>query len=153
MFENVGSKVSAIAIIYFVISLLAAIGGGILVWISVDHLGFLFFLLIVVGGFFISWIGALVLYAIGEAAENAETNAKLDQILQLLQNNHATQNTSASAKASTPTATSSVMKTASSGAKIIKVSDSDTTKQICPACGTKNDVARVFCSKCGARMS
>ena len=51
MFENVGSKVSAIAIIYFVISLLAAIGGGILVWISVDHLGFLFFLLIVVGGF------------------------------------------------------------------------------------------------------
>ena len=84
MNEGIGSKVKALAIINCVIDIIAAIIGGIIVWFNSHDHGFLYFLLIAVSGSIIAWISALVLYAIGEAADNTQTNRKLDQILQIL---------------------------------------------------------------------
>ena len=153
MFENVGEKLKAIAITIFVIDIVAAAVSGIIAWVNVGALGFFLFLLILAGGLFIAWISALVPYAIGEAADKSEINSKLDKIMQSLQNNQMPSNTSAPAKASTTAAMTPAINTVSVVPKKVRDADSESMKQVCPKCGEKNDIARVFCHKCGARLS
>lgn len=77
MFSNSGSKVKTLALVQTWIGIAASIIGGI-VLMSLDQslLGFL----TMVFGAFLSWLTALALYAIGEAADcaaKAEKNAAL----------------------------------------------------------------------------
>lgn len=71
MFENVGGKLKSISVVLFWIEAIAALVTGIVVWYISYDLGFLWFLLIAVGGIATAYFSALVMYAIGESAENS----------------------------------------------------------------------------------
>ncbi len=133
MFENSGSKVKVIAIIVFILECLGGIVGGIVVWTNTYHAGFPLFLAIAVGGFLTAWISALILYAIGEAAEGAEYVRSLCA----RESRRETNKTNAE----------------SAPAAVTHKPDASSMTLACPKCGTKNDVARVFCIKCGERLS
>ena len=71
MFEKIDEKVKNLAVVIFLLECIGAIIGGIVVWTNTYHAGFPLFLAIAGGGFLTAWISALILYAIGEAAEGA----------------------------------------------------------------------------------
>ena len=94
MFENVGSKVKALAVIVFFLGIIGSIICAIIIWASRIEGAFLRGLLTLALGCFGSWLGTVVTYAIGQAAESAETSEgriktlqdKIDQLQQSLKN-------------------------------------------------------------------
>lgn len=133
MFENSGSKVKVIAIIVFILECLGGIVGGIVVWTNTYHAGFPLFLAIAGGGFIAAWINSLIVYAIGEAAEGTKYVRPLCEPEPKQESKETNSKTAPAAVTHKPDASSMTL--------------------ACPKCGTKNDVARVFCIKCGERLN
>lgn len=71
MFENVGRKLKIIAIILFAIEVIAAVITAICVGVNSYEFGFLWFLLITIGGTLYAYLSVLAMYALGEAADKS----------------------------------------------------------------------------------
>ena len=69
MFENIGEKIKALAVISTIIGMLGSILGGFAVWVEFK---FIFGLLIAVFGCLFSWIGSFTLYGFGELIDNTQ---------------------------------------------------------------------------------
>lgn len=67
MFDNAGEKLKVVAGVFTAIGIVGSIIGGIAVCISGS---ILLGLLTIAGGIFYSWVSGLVIYCIGEAADN-----------------------------------------------------------------------------------
>lgn len=67
MFENVGTKLKVLAYITVILGFLGSIGGGIALMSQSFFLG----IVVILGGFLASWLTALPIYGIGEAADNS----------------------------------------------------------------------------------
>ena len=79
MFNNVGSKVKTLAKVVCWLGIIASVISGITLIAGGAQNGnvgggFLAGVLTIALGAFVSWLGSLPTYAIGEAAENAEKN-------------------------------------------------------------------------------
>ena len=133
MFQKIDEKVKNLAVVIFLLECIGAIIGGIVVWKTADDYGFLLFLAIAGGGFITAWINALIVYAIGEAAEGTKYVRPLCEQEPKQESKETNSKTAPAAVTHKPDACSMTL--------------------VCPKCGTKNDVARVFCSKCGERLS
>ena len=68
MFDNAGEKLKVVAGVFTAIGIVGSIIGGIAIWVL--EMGFGLGLLVIAGGLFYSWLSGLVLYCIGEAADN-----------------------------------------------------------------------------------
>ncbi len=75
MFENVGGKIKSLAVVVFVLTLIASVVIGL---ISIDNGGILFIII----GSVVSWISALFTYGLGELIESTSENR--DTSLQIL---------------------------------------------------------------------
>lgn len=135
MFENSGKKVKVLAWIFFCLACIGSLVGGIIMWHNARDYGFLLFLAFACGGFLSAWISSVVLYAIGEAADKSDLEKKIDDLAQRLQG------TTEQSNSSVPASTNN------------RKPDSESMHVVCPDCGAKNDVARVFCKECGSRLS
>ena len=133
MFNKIDEKVKNLAVVIFLLECIGAIIGGIVVWKTANHYGFLLFLAIAGGGFITAWINALIVYAIGEAAEGTKYVRPLCE--------------------QEPKQESKEMNSEPAPATNTHKPDANSMTLVCPKCGTKNDVARVFCIKCGERLS
>ena len=80
MFENAGGKLKVVAVVLFVLEVIAAVITGIVYSVNAYEGGFLLFLLITGGGILGAYLTSLVLYAIGEAAENSNDVEKKEQL-------------------------------------------------------------------------
>ena len=129
MFNKIDEKVKNLAVVIFLLECIGAIIGGIVVWKTANHYGFLLFLAIAGGGFIAAWINSLIVYAIGEAAEGTKYVRPLCE------------------------PESKEMNSEPAPATNTHKPDANSMTLACPKCGTKNDVARVFCIKCGERLN
>ena len=73
MFNNIGSKVKIVAVVLFVLGIIGNIVSGIIIVVMVNSIwGAYIGPLVIIIGFFFSWALALVVYAIGEIADNTD---------------------------------------------------------------------------------
>lgn len=70
MFDNIGGKIKGIAIIFFIFELVCVFFSGIAAMASGDE-GFFIGIVIMVAGFFISYLSVILFYAFGELVENS----------------------------------------------------------------------------------
>ena len=73
MFKDVGLKIRMFSIVLFAIEFIGSIVAAVLLWDSIET-GFA--LLILIGGVFVSYLSALILYGYGQLIENSDTIAK-----------------------------------------------------------------------------
>ena len=71
MFSNIGPKLKAVAIILFVVEVIAVLGSG----LSFMEFSAVIGVLILLVGFLTSWISAMVLYGLGEMMEESSYNS------------------------------------------------------------------------------
>ncbi len=137
MFENAGEIIKKIAIVNFIISLIASIicafvfgrnkWGSIEIWALIG---------ILLGGSFISYISSLFLYAFGDITENIKSMAA------------SAEKTAIATKA---VAGEAVKKENSSVSRIYSNSNASLNDTwICKKCGTRNLKTAVSCKDCGA---
>ncbi len=150
MFENVGSKVKALAMAVCVLGIIGSIIGAIIIWASGLRGAFLRGLLTLALGCFGSWLGTLVTYAIGQAAESAETNEgriktlqdKIDQLQQSLKNS------GGNAAGNTPAAPPIAPRTG--GRSDLHAAATKNEKWwTCKKCGHTNKSSQLYCEECG----
>ena len=157
MFKNPGDKIKGLAVANFFIDCLAAVIGGIV--LICDDYGWVGFVTIV-GGLFIAYVTALLLYGFGELIENSSYLKPKEKEPEILPhfNKSATQpSVQQQPKAVTPqqTTTSTNAKNESEpheGPVHPIVSSTDDNMIICPKCGCSQVSNRRVCWKCGAKF-
>lgn len=98
MFENAGSKLKTLAVIFFVIGLICCFISGISIMLAGNG-GFLVGFLIIALGALSCWISSLVMYALGEYTENTEyIRQDVSSIKRLVEKNTANGTTSQEAQ-------------------------------------------------------
>ena len=161
MFENVGANVKTLAKVVCWLGIIASIIGGIVIWVSGGRMGsdlynssyssssgwgispsFLTGLLTMVIGSFFSWLASLTTYAIGEAAEYAEYNAKklLDLEAKLKEMEKKLETSTASETSGAP------VSSPAASSDSVKYGD----KWCCHKCGKWNDITSNYCKECGS---
>ena len=135
MFENVGGKLKVLAIVVVVLGIISSIVSGIILMFSEIDGAFGFGLLIIGGGILGSWITALPIYGIGQAAENS------DYLVRHTIGTPRSAVTTVSPKPEKRTTLTSGLTTAST-----QTSASSVVKR-CPHCGER--VQKKLCEYCG----
>ena len=150
MFENVGSKVKALAVIVLFLGIISSIIGAIIIWASRIEGAFLRGLLTLALGCFGSWLGTVVTYAIGQAAESAETNEGRIKTLQdkIDQLQRGMNNTAQTGGSQAPAAPSIAPRTG--GRSDLHAAVSKNEKWwTCKKCGHTNKSSQLYCEECG----
>lgn len=75
MFENIGSKIKALASVACAVGIAVSIIGGIIVMCTVEELIGIGFV-VMIGGSLLSWLSSFVLYGFGELVENSAIVAR-----------------------------------------------------------------------------
>ena len=75
MFNSIGAKLKIVARVLMILQFLGCIAAGVALLIQ-ETPDILAGVSVIVGGFFLSWFEAMVLYALGVSAEDAERAAK-----------------------------------------------------------------------------
>lgn len=128
MFNNVGEKIKGVAVIWFVLSLIASVILG----LATAESGGILFLLI---GVVVSWVTALFLYGFGELIESTAENKRINRrILASLTGENL----------------DDVKKTlAKETAEEDIPADEELPQRECPECGFKHDFDYPKCPACG----
>lgn len=82
MFDNIGEKIKALAMVVCWVGIACSVACGVIVAIGVGGIGVLLFLLIAVLGSFACWVGSLLFYGFGELVTNSAIiaeNSKLSK--------------------------------------------------------------------------
>ena len=95
-------------------------------------------------GSFLSWLGSLTTYAIGEAAERAELNGE-----ELYELKHRLGKLEAAAQAGGTQAAQTGGRPRASGAPAAAAAFTADGKWRCRKCGSMNDKSSIFCKDCG----
>ena len=77
MFDNIGSKIKALAKVVCWIGIIGSIIAGIAMIATMGSVGVLSGLLTIVLGALISWVGSFVLFGFGEMVENSDIRTEL----------------------------------------------------------------------------
>lgn len=139
MFDNIGGKLKTLAVILFIIGVVASLVCAIAFGITVDRWGdadfnFWLFLLILVAGCIGSYIGVLMLYAFGQLVENSDIRTQL-AIKADMESEHKKKENKETASYQY---SSSAQKTAA-----------ETPQKDCPYCGARNHIHNKTCFACG----
>ena len=86
MFKNSGTKVKIIARVLLIVQFVAFIAGAVICFTK-EEPDIPTGILLIVGGFFSAWFGALILYAVGSTAEAAEEAAAMNESMKKQLNN------------------------------------------------------------------
>jgi uncharacterized small protein (DUF1192 family) len=153
MFENTGRKLKVVAIVFFVLLILSAVGGAIACW-SVHAIGAGFGTLI--GGLFGAVFSAWMIYCVGDTNERMQ--ALQEQVAALERKRKEQQETASAAKPAQATPTQQPKKPAVKQ-QLIPPKDgfgyafpTEDGKERCSACGTVQNAGRNVCWNCGTRF-
>ena len=156
MFNNPGDKIKGLAVANFIVDCLAAVIGGI-VLISNDY-GWVGFVTIV-GGLFIAYVTALLLYGFGELIENSsylKTKEKEPEILPNFNRSVTQPSATPQPKAVTPpqpsTASDAKKESVVPEGPVTPIVSSTDGNVICPNCGCSQVSNRKVCWRCGAKF-
>lgn len=136
MFDNIGGRIKALAVVTCILGMIASVIWGFVLF--ADSIG----LLVMAVGCVCSWVGTFTLYGFGELIEETRRNREINQ--QLL----------AALKPQQPTAQPESAKPAASvGSYSIPGAKSSTgsaaEQWTCKHCGTRNPKTSLFCRDCG----
>lgn len=143
MFDKPGEKLKALAIIDFIIMLIASVVLAFIYGKSGyrNEFNIGLFLLIAVVGSLVGYIFSLVLYAFGELIDSSERNAyNSTELLQLLSKRESNNGSEAYSTASKTTLPNSF--------KMSACVDEPEPDWICPACKTRNKPSTNVCKYC-----
>ena len=159
MFDNIGGKIKALAVVTCGLGIIASIIGAIALWIQNSDYNPTAFsgVLVLVLGSLASWIGSFFTYGFGELIENTtkihEDNIELQKMLTLIEKDSdkvETQENEEDSIINYDAYPVNVPKGASS--EIYEV-DRSANEIACPICGKIQKSDRELCWNCGARFT
>ncbi len=166
MFKNCGGKIKGLAILFFILTILLFIAGGILVIVLGTEYGYHRYegyyiaggIVLMLLGPIIAWLGTILLYGYGELVEDTEANRKAnEEIRQILLSMPGTQPTEPVRPAPAqnaydrPPERVNPMPPAPDAFAPPPEKPAQSAVWFCRFCGRKNDGA--FCINCGKPRS